>query len=166
MTALEVAKMYNAPLETVEQIIKTRFAGTRKDVDEYTIKFVQDDLNEQGFIEGLTNEQRISMGEEILSYEEPCTDRTVSKHFIIGVNTWSKMGCRSRSAVVEKYIIDYSLAPDSNIEEAKKSIDSGYHGKMISLNLHESTYKIIEGLCHGKRLATAIIELAIWRYAE
>src|SRR5574344_303850 len=166
-TVLEVAKMYNAPVQKVIDVInkkKLNFYG----LDHFSSTFIpslDDDMNADGYIRGLTDEQRRQMGEEIYDYKKDI-DRSIKLQGIYTLDGYIIGICYGKriSEIAEKAIKQYAENPAKNVKEELKKIPLEKHGKSVRLSLSKETFKVLDGLCKGERIATAIIEVAIFRY--
>lgn len=70
------------------------------------------------------------------------------------------------SDITSKAVTEYAKNPEEDVREELKKIPLKKISKSVKITMDSCLWEVVDQLCNNQKLATAIIEVAIWKYMK
>jgi hypothetical protein len=90
-------------------------------------------------------------------------DMTCNKMIALNLNTFALLGGKVHQHDVESAIDKYAAQTGHNIDDEIAVLNLQHRRKNVKLTLHEKYMDWLEQTANGRRIQTALIEVALWQ---
>lgn len=103
--------------------------------------------------------------EKKVPVSDPCSvhGMTCNKMIALDLNTFALLGGKVHQHDVESAIDKYAAQTGHNIDDEIAMLNLQHRRKNVKLTLHEKYMDWLEQTANGRRIQTALIEVALWQ---